>query len=63
MLDAAFGALVHKLFFNTGPTGQHVMQVVGDRLDKPVATAIDPDTLARASRSAKPSPPISTLVG
>ncbi|MBU1174275.1 MAG: vanadium-dependent haloperoxidase [Alphaproteobacteria bacterium] len=47
VVNAALGDLVYQLFFNTGPTGQHVMEAVGARLDKSLE-AVPADTLARS---------------
>lgn len=47
VLDAALGALVKEFFFNTGPTGQRVIEAVGKRLDAQLGDTA-PDILERS---------------
>lgn len=50
VLNALMDALIHDLFSNTGPTGQHAMQTLSARLAQQAGTDVAADVVA-ASRS------------
>lgn len=49
ILNATLASLVHALFQNTGPTGQHAMETLTTRLAKQAETGVD-SAVAAASR-------------
>ena len=50
ILNAVMDVLVHDLFFNTGPTGQHALETLTGRLTKQAAVGVD-DAIVQTSRS------------
>ena len=50
VLNAVFDVLIHDLFANTGPTGQHAMKTLSEHLAAQAATDVS-DPVAAASKS------------
>ena len=50
VVNAALGLLVRKLFENTGPTGQRVIDLQDAKLGKLVSEDVAPDVLARSEQ-------------